>query len=702
MKSDREIMHNNRRLAMFDGLLALASIAGRLNDPRIKFALYMISSLKDVTRAAKIYNRTAAMLRLSPGYVAAATCDYPFKSPPAGIVAGEIRLGNAFNPATNCNYPVGLMISEMLQHTQIIGRSGAGKTTLIIFILIQFMLLKIAFWLFDFKKDYRPLIRQGNVFVLRWSDSFKFNPFLPPPGTDFVSWLIIVRDVLFDIFFPQYSAESTKAVFFETALHLYRKNGKLNIYDLMDEFRRKMNDRSVHSSTKERIRTLLNRLDPMMHILGNLFDCEEGHPLPFLMENPVILELDGLGTDYQNLLANLISQWMFLYRMNNNQRNKVFSFIVIDESHRLLSGNNRFIQDFIRLSREFGLGLLYANQTLDLDNCVLANTYTIIALSITSSKDRNQMAYNLNLTPEQCQVLSSLKMRHAIIRMAGRYPSPYMFILPELKVDKSVSDEEVKQYMGVKLADLSYKARQNDKFNVLSSSGNPAGQSEPQSRNNESSAGVCKKHEEVLSRDEKYFFNDVCKYGFICSTERSSRLGWTSYRVNRVSKSLVSKVLLEVVEIGFGFPGRPPKYFKTTAAGETISKQEKGKGRGDFEHRLIQYCLKEYAVLLIPECQATIEEPCPDRTAFADVGITLQKSDRKAFEVVTSNVFKEADNLIGDINSGYWGEVVFFCLTQGLLDGVKEECFSKAAKYTDRAKFYLVSDIYRYLLGLKG
>ena len=670
---------------MFDSLAALSSMAGCINDLRIKSALRMIASIKDISRAGEIYNRAVGLIRLSPVYIATVTSKYPFKCPPSGLVAGEIRLGHVFNPVTSMKYPVGLMMREMLQHTQIIGRSGAGKTILIILILMQFIIMKIPFWLFDFKKDYRSLIRHGDVLVLRWSNSFKFNLFSPPPGTDFMSWLIVVRDVLFDIFFPQYPAESTKSVFFETALCLYRKNGKLNIYDLMNEFRRKMNDKSVHSSTKERIRTLLNRFEPMMHILGSVFDCDEGYPIQSLMERAVILELDGLGTDYQNLLSNLISQWMFLYRMNNNQRGRQCSFIVIDESHRLLSGNNAFIRDFIRLSREFGLGLLYANQTLDLDHCVLANTYTVIALSISSTKDRNQMGYNLNLNPEQSDVLANLKQRQAIIRLtAGRYSHPYLFILPELQIEKSISDKEVMQYMEPRLASLNYAPRQPEKTECESR------------QENNSSGSAIRKDEKLnpLAEHETLLLNDIRNRPFMGVAGRYADLGITNYMGNKVCRQLLQKGFISEVKIKTSPRGRPETFYELTSLGvKTVGLQNFGSGKGGFEHVFSQQRLQEF--FSRQGCEAVIEEFRNGKAC--DVGLT-KNSRKTALEIACSHFEKELSNIEKDIAAG-WKEVWIISSTFQIMESVKSDWEKVKSQYPDDVKveFHLLSDPRFYL-----
>ncbi|MDW8034817.1 MAG: DUF87 domain-containing protein, partial [Nitrososphaerota archaeon] len=85
-------------------------------------------------------------------------------------------------------YQFGLNRDEILCHTLITARSGAGKTTLIFRIIGQLLSRNIPFIVFDFKKDYRHLIkRYPKLVILSWRD-LEINPLEPPPGVSFQDW----------------------------------------------------------------------------------------------------------------------------------------------------------------------------------------------------------------------------------------------------------------------------------------------------------------------------------------------------------------------------------------------------------------------------------------------------------------------------------------------------------------------------------
>ena len=74
--------------------------------------------------------------------------------------------------------------AALLQHTAIFGRSGAGKTNLLFKLLRELTKRSVPTWIFDWKRDYRPLVKQESpplVFTVgRTPSPFLFNPLIPP------------------------------------------------------------------------------------------------------------------------------------------------------------------------------------------------------------------------------------------------------------------------------------------------------------------------------------------------------------------------------------------------------------------------------------------------------------------------------------------------------------------------------------------
>lgn len=100
--------------------------------------------------------------------------------PSNGISLGYLRyLGRRF-------YQCRLTPEQMSGHVLIVGRSGSGKTTMILNLLEQLTMPWIAL---DMKRDYRHLARVlPSLRVIRWPN-LRFNPLAPPPNVSASEWL---------------------------------------------------------------------------------------------------------------------------------------------------------------------------------------------------------------------------------------------------------------------------------------------------------------------------------------------------------------------------------------------------------------------------------------------------------------------------------------------------------------------------------
>jgi hypothetical protein len=53
---------------------------------------------------------------------------------------------------------------------------------------------------------------------------------------------------------------------------------------------------------------------------GTIFDCSEGYDIEQLLTKNVVFEFDGLGTDVQNFLMEMLIAYVYEYRLAHNQR----------------------------------------------------------------------------------------------------------------------------------------------------------------------------------------------------------------------------------------------------------------------------------------------------------------------------------------------------------------------------------------------
>ena len=661
-------------LNAFNFLYALAKKAGMEHDPRIVQSLKLISyKSKDSKAVREIVNRVVQLITRSPGYIVAMQSNNPFLPyPPPGIINGEIKIGYIYDEIRKIRYPFGISRNELNQHLLESGRSGAGKTTVLIIILTNLSRMGIPFCIFDFKRDYRSLLRFSDALhVFNWKN-FRFNPLLPPRGTLPIQWASIFTDVFFGNFYSS-TASSAKSLFLETLLELYNLPGTPSMTRFCEELNKKLSSNAVPASTKDSIRTIMLRLRPFIILLGDMVNGP-GFDMTDLLEKQVVLELDGLTIEYQTFIATLIFHWIFTYRLTLVQRGTLKHILLFDEAKRLFSLGIPLVAQLVSLAREFGQGLILADQMpSELDYAVLANVYTTITLNLSSMRDINATASAMGLNDEQRNSLNCLPLKTAVVRLAGRYPKPFLIHIPDVRVDKNISDAEVADYMRDKLANLTPEA--SEQVNTAT----------PDETENNVEAQP--NEPDKLDDNEQMLLSDIKNRPFIPATERLNSLSFTTYLGQKLYNGLIDKGLVEELEIKTNYRGRPQKFYKLTNKGITIvGKQNLGSGKGGFEHRLHQ---RRLANVFEAQGYTTIAE---EYRNGKNIDLGLSKDGQSiAVEIIISPQ-NAVENIEKDIAAG-WKTIWLLCNTSTILDGVKREWNSISSKYPGiELEFCLLSE----------
>src|SRR5438552_3958067 len=112
-------------------------------------------------------------------------------APAAALIgAGEFTIGMVSYPGIP-PYPFRVKRNELLRHIFILGPTGTGKSTLLLNVLLQIQAAGIPFMVFDFKRNYRCLLRATGseslvVFTVgRNVAPLSINALTPPPGVEF-------------------------------------------------------------------------------------------------------------------------------------------------------------------------------------------------------------------------------------------------------------------------------------------------------------------------------------------------------------------------------------------------------------------------------------------------------------------------------------------------------------------------------------
>jgi Helicase HerA, central domain len=696
----QEFDDRSMALKAFDTITALARQAGMSSDPRVRHTLRLISlNPKDTKTINEVASQTLNLIKANPEFLAQQADQNPFQPYPGPIIEGPLALGRVYHPRRQDMPRFGLHPNELNQNVLVSGRAGAGKTNLLMIFLANLLLQKMPFLILDFKRDYRHLIRRShNILVFNWK-TFKFNPLLPPPGIDSIYWSQIVSDVFFDAFFPT-GASASKSAFLEFLNGLYihfNQRNRNNIYPCMFDLKESMQDclaTQRNTGSADRLRTCLSRINPMLLVLEEMLDCQEGYSIEDLLHQNIVLELDGLTQELQTFLVNILFFWIFTYRLNNAQRGRLRHVLVFDEAKMVFSREKATgaapISRLVSTAREMGQALLAADQMPStLGHAIMANVYTLITLSLPARKDLREMAYAMGLNTEQSSYLNNLPVGRGIVKMADRYTRPFLVKFPRFDIQKNVTDADLERYMTPHLAGLEYQPRAKSESDI-SIEKEPCKESTPDTKSsNETTASSNESPTIPFDLNEKEYavLMDIKNRPFVSVVDRIKSLHLTTYMGKRICARFIDLELIREVEIKLGQRGRTRKYHALTPkTQEQIGSQNLGPGKGGFEHVFHQQRLQRH--FAAQGYQTKIEEYRDGKAV--DLGLT--KDGYRIAVEIAMNPLNELSNIQKNYQAG-WREIWILCRDAKVRDHVQREwAASRDALPGCSVTLFLISD----------
>ena len=358
----------------------------------------------------------------------------------------------------------GLREDEWIQHVGIFGRTGAGKTNLGFLILEQLVKAGKPVLVFDWKRNYRdllsnPLFKDAKVYTIgRDIAPFTFNPLIPPPGTNPKTWLKKLNEIIAHAYLlgngVLYLLQQTLDEVYEDAgVYSGHVTRWPTFQDLLAKAR-KINARGREagwlSSTLRALASLC------FGDMGNLVNQRQPSRPEDLLDKTVILELDALTQQDKVFFASALLLYIHHLRMAEDNREKFKHAILIEEAHHILSGERRSLvggQSVMEITfreiREFGESLILLDQhPSQISLPALGNTYTTICLNLKHSKDVNAMAQCMLLDGQEKDILGSLEVGQAVVKLQGRIPRPFLVQIPEFEIEKGkVTDEMIQPRM---------------------------------------------------------------------------------------------------------------------------------------------------------------------------------------------------------------------------------------------------------------
>jgi len=379
--------------------------------------------------------------------------DSPRFYAPQLLEQGQIKIGrvlqgeNAFE-----DFSIGI---DDLQHAGIFAATYSGKTTLLATILTQLPELSepIPWIAFDFKRDLRGLSRKYDVKVVRWN-WLKINPLQPPPGVELVHWMTFLADIMAHVFGWFHASENYLMQFMQQAYNS-KQSGYPTFRELHDLV--VVNEETGRRFSEYR-EVVINRLASMLIVLKDVLDTETSFPIEKLLQENVVIELDGLRRDEANFLVELFLAWIFSYRLANGHRGRISHLLVFDEASRFFFKGRQFretttelgipfIDTVPQIIRDYKEGLLCAAQEPSrMTHSLMSNLRTKFVGYLSEGEDIEAIATSLNLDDEEREELAKIGERGVwLVKRAGS--KPFLVKAEDFPIPKDMSDEELQDRM---------------------------------------------------------------------------------------------------------------------------------------------------------------------------------------------------------------------------------------------------------------
>jgi len=465
----------------------------------------------------------------------------PVLIPPSNRQAeGAYPIGRVSYSGKNL-YPFGLRENEWIQHMAIVGRSGSGKTNIGFSILKTLAEHQKPFLVFDWKRNYRDLLtrpefRDVEVYTIgRNIAPLRFNPLIPPAGTDPKTWLKKLNEVIAHayclgngvLFLLQ---QAVDAVYEEAGVYENLVQRWPTFKDVLLKART-MDTRGRESGWLSSTLRALSSL--CFGGMGDLLNSSSNRSIDHILDGNVILELDGLSQSDKTFFIQACLLYLHHKKMAKNVRERFDRCILIEEAHHILSGqrtsltgSESVMDTTYREIREFGVSLVLLDQMPSkLSSFALANSYATICMSMSNRADINAMAQSLLLDSGK-DILGTLEVGQAVVKLQGRIARPFLISIPEFEIQKGrVTDGQIRNFMKDKISQLDAESKPSED--------GPAEKKELTDDITDDSSDIA-------------FLQDVCNHPDSGVAARYKRLGLSGRQGQKLKVKLLEANLIDV------------------------------------------------------------------------------------------------------------------------------------------------------------
>ena len=480
--------------------------------------------------------------------VTALSSDQALSLPQSAQASGQYVLGTVM-AGERLLYPFGIREDEFIQHMAIFGRSGAGKTNTVALLIRELVCHEIPFMIFDWKRNYRDLLAAPHhmpmiVYTVgRPVHPLRFNPLIPPPGTDIKIWLKKLIEIISNAY---YLGEGVVFLLLEALDHMYEKfgcyaNPGTSQYPCMSDVLKHLQETRVTGRKAMWMDSTLRAVQSLCFgQISDVINVSRNDSILDLLDKNVCLELNALGNSEKIFFIETLMVWIHHCRMLEGDRETFKHCLIIEEAHNILSASTKetVVDILLREIRELGEAIVLVDQhPSQMSVPAIGNTYTTIALNAKHSKDLACLGDIMQVPRESRELFSQLPMGRAVVKLQSRYTRPFQIQIPKVDLDKgSVTDTDLLQM---------YSSDYTDSGEESDHSYQPT-QAEPIPAEHKDETI---KETESLPDLERSLLKDIYDHPLDGVVKRYSRIGVSRRRGNHAKLNLIEGGIIRTVDV---------------------------------------------------------------------------------------------------------------------------------------------------------
>lgn len=377
--------------------------------------------------------------------------------------AGEYGLGTVQYAGKGVG-EFGLREHEWIQHVGVFGRSGAGKTNIGLEIFRQLRQRGKPVLVFDWKRNYRDLLalpefEDVEVYTIgRNVAPLRFNPLIPPKGSNPKTWL---KQLIQVVAHAYCLGNGVLYLLQQTLDEVYEEfgvyTGNIHRWPTFRDILEKAKERDARGREAGWLSSTLRALSSLCFgEMDTMLNTSQNQSLERLLTNSVILEMDALTQSDKIFLVQSLLLWVHGRRIIDGEREVFKHAIMIEEAHHVLSnerhslvGGQSVMEIVFREIREFGESIVFLDQhPSKISISALGNTFCTICFNLKHQKDIYAMAQSMLLASSEKDMLGSLEVGQAVVKLQGRTARPFLVNVPEFPIQKGVvSDAHISTRM---------------------------------------------------------------------------------------------------------------------------------------------------------------------------------------------------------------------------------------------------------------